>query len=910
MIGDLIAGALLAAEPVAGRRELLIGLVNNAALLIALGLLYDVLVLRRGTHPIRQRVGAGIVLGAMGMAVMLNGVVLQDGLNFDTRSIVLAVAGLFFGPVPALISMAMTGALRIYQGGGGMYMGTLVIGVSGLIGIVWRQYRHANIARLTLKELYLFGLVVHLAMLASTLLLPAGQRLGTAQDIALPVLLVYPIATALLGWLMVQRNRTRLAEDELLDTNALLRTVMDNIPSAVFVKDRRGRKLLANRVDVQKVGRPESEVIGRKDSEVYPPDMAARFEAADRQVLETGNPLIDIEESERDEQGNERWMLISKLPLRDSRGRITGLVGIGHDITARKREERRLVRAAEIQKSLGAIATSFLSQMDFDSAVRLLLQELGRLTAACRTYYFAIDPDTGIMSNTHEWCDEGVPGAIDAFAAASLDAFPWFGPQILRCEVIHVPDLMALPDEATADREALRAVGVRSIIIFPIGIKGVCVGFLGITAVRNPRQWDAEEVLLLGLFTTTLSAYIERRNAENDRIDLERQILQTQKLESLGVLAGGIAHDFNNILMAILGHADLALDDLPPLSPARDSIGEIEKAARRAADLCRQMLAYSGRGRFVIERIDLSDLVDEMVHLLRTSITKKALLNLNIEKNLPPLMADATQMRQVLMNLVINASEAIGDRSGVITISTGAMDCTSDYLTETYLDENLAPGLYVWLEVSDTGCGMDRETQSRIFEPFFTTKFTGRGLGMAAVLGIVRGHKGALKVYSEPNKGTTFKVLFPVGEEAVLVTREPGEVDQAEWRGEGLLLLADDEETIRALGKRMLERLGFTVITAADGREAVEIYRERGDEIRAVLLDLTMPHMDGEEAFRALRQIDPGVRVVLSSGYTEHDIVSRFAGKGLAGFMPKPYTMQGLRERLRIVFEPEGPEEP
>lgn len=393
----------------------------------------------------------------------------------------------------------------------------------------------------------------------------------------------------------------------------------------------------------------------------------------------------------------------------------------------------------------------------------------------------------------------------------------------------------------------------------------------------------------------------EKRQAEAKRLAMERHIQQTQKLESLGVLAGGIAHDFNNILMGILGYASLALEDLSPLSPVSPRLREIEKAARRAAELCRQMLAYAGRGKFVVEPIDLSELVDEMVHLLRTSISKKALLNLNLERGMPPVQGDATQIRQIVVNLVTNASEAIGDRSGVITVSTGAMDCTTSYLSGTCFEWDLEAGLYVCLEVSDTGCGMDRDTIDRIFEPFYSTKFIGRGLGLSATMGIVRGHRGALKVYSEVGKGTTFKILLPA-----LKNASPGGPGQPapgepEWKGRGGVLLVDDEETIRALGRMMLERLGFEVFTAGDGREALEVYERWRERIHVVLLDLTMPHMDGEEAFRELRRIAPEVPVIMCSGYTVHEISARFAGKGMTGFIQKPYTLAELRKQLQAV---------
>jgi two-component system, cell cycle sensor histidine kinase and response regulator CckA len=403
------------------------------------------------------------------------------------------------------------------------------------------------------------------------------------------------------------------------------------------------------------------------------------------------------------------------------------------------------------------------------------------------------------------------------------------------------------------------------------------------------------------LITLILRDASERRRAEDERLKFLSQIQQTQKLESLGVLAGGIAHDFNNLLMAVLGHADLALDALPASSEARDDLAEIRRAAQRATELCKQMLAYSGKGRFVIQPVEMQKVVEEMLHMLRVSISKNAILKLNFAPNLPSVDADASQLRQVVMNLVVNASEAIGERSGVITLSTGAMDCDRQYLSESWLDEQLPEGMYVFIEVADTGAGMDPETRSRIFDPFFTTKFTGRGLGLAAVLGIVRGHRGAIKVYSELGKGTTFKVLLPVSQRAEV--REQTSAVRGIYEGKGTVLLVDDDESVRAVGRKMLERIGFSVVTAADGSEAIARFRERADDIICAIVDLTMPHVDGAETFRELRRMRPGVRVILSSGYNEQDVTQRFVGKGLAGFIQKPYQLNTLVAVLKEVLE-------
>ncbi|MCA9412777.1 MAG: PAS domain S-box protein [Candidatus Omnitrophica bacterium] len=393
----------------------------------------------------------------------------------------------------------------------------------------------------------------------------------------------------------------------------------------------------------------------------------------------------------------------------------------------------------------------------------------------------------------------------------------------------------------------------------------------------------------------------EEKKEEARKKRMDEQIQHAQKMESLGVLAGGIAHDFNNMLLAILGNAELAMEDLSPSAPCRQNIQDVIATTTRAADLCRQMLAYSGRGRFLVQPLNLSELIEESLHLIEVSIAKRALLKLKLSNNLPLVEADASQVRQVIMNLITNASDAIGDQSGIITLITGAMECDRDYLSESYLDRDLKPGNYVYCEVADTGCGMDSETKNKVFDPFFSTKFTGRGLGMAAVLGILRGHNGAIKIYSEPGHGTTVKALFPVSEAAEPTDqRMMGQMDG--WTGSGKVLVVDDEDTVRILGKRILEKAGFEVLLASDGCEALEIYRRDGDNISLVLLDMTMPQMDGEEAFREIRKIRNDARVILSSGYNEQDATSNFAGKGLSGFIQKPYRPIDLVKKVREIL--------
>ncbi|HBC57966.1 MAG TPA: hypothetical protein DCZ03_12435 [Gammaproteobacteria bacterium] len=397
----------------------------------------------------------------------------------------------------------------------------------------------------------------------------------------------------------------------------------------------------------------------------------------------------------------------------------------------------------------------------------------------------------------------------------------------------------------------------------------------------------------------------ERLAAEEEREQLRVQIQHAQKLESLGMLAGGIAHDFNNLLMGILGHADLASLKLPAGSLALNNLKEIESTARIAADLCRQMLAYSGKGKFVVQPIDLNSVISEMEQLLAISTSKNTVLKFQFSEELPLMEGDASQISQIILNLVMNASEAIGTKSGIISITTGAMYCDTNYFRTNQVDFNTEPGTYLYLEIADTGSGMDPETVERIFDPFFSTKFTGRGLGLAAVLGIVKGHSGNIKVYSEPGKGTTFKLLFPISKNHVLESIRDNDIQlEDKWRGEGTILIVDDEETILAIAREMLLLCGFEVISARDGFEAIKLYQQSSTDIDCVLLDLTMPRMGGEATFRELRRLNPQLKIIMSSGYNEQEVTQNFVGKGLTGFIQKPYQLSELKLKLKEILSP------
>jgi two-component system cell cycle sensor histidine kinase/response regulator CckA len=396
-----------------------------------------------------------------------------------------------------------------------------------------------------------------------------------------------------------------------------------------------------------------------------------------------------------------------------------------------------------------------------------------------------------------------------------------------------------------------------------------------------------------------------RRAADMEKKRMEEQLRETQKLESLGVLAGGIAHDFNNLLTGILGHASLARDRLPDGHDMHESLSQIEIASTRAAELCQQMLAYAGKGRFIVGAVDLSKLVGDTAKLLDVSVEHRATLELNLARDLPAVLADATQMRQIVMNLVLNAAEAVTPDSGRIIVTTGRMQVDAAFLASARVAAGLSQGEAVYLQVTDNGCGMDAATLERIFDPFFTTKFTGRGLGLAAVQGIVRSHEGALHVTSKPGHGTTFRlVLAPYtgGKSRTMPPFAPARYSRPPTAS-GRILVVDDEESVRSVTRQALERTGFTVELAEDGECALERLKKGPADFALIMLDFTMPRLDGAQTLREILQIQPSARVMMMSGFSETEARQRLGDLAIVGFVQKPFDFPTLRDRIEQVFQ-------
>lgn len=400
----------------------------------------------------------------------------------------------------------------------------------------------------------------------------------------------------------------------------------------------------------------------------------------------------------------------------------------------------------------------------------------------------------------------------------------------------------------------------------------------------------------------------ERKRAEEERLQLEQQFLQAQKLESLGIMAGGIAHDFNNLLQSILGNMELALQTLPRNSGPHKYITSAFNSGQTAAHLTSLMLAYVGKGSLEIKNLDLNELVRVNADMLKTPVGSAISFELSLSQESPKILADESQIQQVIMNLLTNAAESIEEQPSFVRLTTGIQYCDQACLATSLLDKKPEPGRYVFMEISDTGCGMSAETMKRLFDPFFTTKFTGRGLGMSAVMGIMKSHNGALFVQSELGRGTTFRALFPVSEATLSnmfqqESTSPAEIStMAEKPLSGVALVVDDEKNVLRTCKKMTELCGFTVITASDGVDAVSQFREHSEEIDVVLLDLTMPNMDGITAMNEIYRIRPNVKLIISSGFNEDELSGRINGNVPTGFIRKPYSLTVLETELRRVM--------
>ncbi len=632
----------------------------------------------------------------------------------------------------------------------------------------------------------------------------------------------------------------------------LIKTIIGSIPQATFWKDKDGVFLGCNQQYALDANcSSPKEIIGKTDYDLpWEKEESDRFREIDRKIMETGIPCLNYEET-HSVLGEKKKLLVGKVPLRDEKGNIIGVLGTYSDIT------------------------------DIKKAQDILTHNEQLLNGLMQTVPFGV---VFIKDRVIEWCNDRM-----------CQIFGYSNEEI-------VGNMTRMFYETD---EEFERVG-RDLYGGLIGYKtnwietrwraksGEYIDVRISATLRSPNH--SEEGIVAGIIDIR-----EQKQLEQEQEQIRERMYQVQRIQSLEALAGGVAHDFNNILMAMIGSAELANHELPMVSPAREYLNNIIIAGKKGAELAQQMLSYARKKSFATKKVNVNKMIEEMVQILKSSISKKVVLKLDLSEELPFVEGDATQLSQVIMNLVINANEAIGNKSGIIIVRTSASFCDSKYLNTVFLPDELKEGLYVILEVVDTGCGMDEETRRHIFEPFYTTKFTGRGLGLASVFGIVRSHQGGIKVYSEKGRGTAFKIFFPavewMEEEETAFTADEKKLDIT-----GTILLAEDEDTIRTLTQRMLEHIGLKVLTSVDGREAVKLFKEHQDEICCVILDLTMPHIGGEEACRSIKKIKPGVPIILTSGYSEDQVDIKIGPDSFSGYIQKPYRFESLKNIIQKVL--------
>jgi len=636
-------------------------------------------------------------------------------------------------------------------------------------------------------------------------------------------------------------------EEALRSQEAFLRQIQEVTLDAVEVIDPEGviiwHNTLAGEIYGNEVGSKCYENLHRENR---CPDCAHLA------ILQDGVPR-DYECQVLDKRGRTRTMWVRATPMHDAKGKIIAVVETSRDVSERKRMEEAL---RESQKRFDlALAGSGLGLWDWDFSKKRMYRDerwgllLGYSNTAVQEHsydmHWLIHPDD-VPRFDEAWNDH-IQGRtpfceIQVRMKRQSGAWRWL---LVRGQVVERDDKGA----------PLRATG-------------------------------------------TIRDISEAVNAEREEKRMSERMRQTHKLESLGMLAGGVAHDFNNLLMGVMGNAHLALSEAAAESPVHQHLDEIEEIAQRAALLANQMLAYAGQSQLAAQALDVSEMIDDMAPLLTACVPRRIHLRYDLRNDIPPISADDRQLRQMVIALVDNAREAIGNRSGEIRIRTDLIEADSTYLANTYIDDALEAGKYVLLEIADDGPGIPEDILSKVFDPFFTTKSTARGLGLAAVLGIVRGHKGAIRVDSQGGVGSKFTVLLPISHVKPQVVVTPPQQPTEEWHGKGMVLLVDDEEAILRVGEGFLKRLGFGVLKARDGIEALEVFERHADMIVCVILDVSMPRMGGEEAFEKLRARNPDLPIILSSGYMERDVAERFAGEKLTAFLHKPYTGDELRETL------------
>ncbi len=660
--------------------------------------------------------------------------------------------------------------------------------------------------------------------------------------------LPHTVTLALQVWSLIQ---FRIEADKgVLRAKKDWERTFDAVPDLISIIDTDHIITRVNRRMADRCQQTADELVGRKCYEVVHCLNGVQCCCPAIGMMESGVAKSAVIE----EKGLSGFFDVTVSPLFDDQGNVTSFVHVMRDITERVLMEEKLLESEERFRRLASEQQTILNS----SSVGIILVKNRRVlwanSAHCKMFGYE-------------------PGEIENMAT-----------------LVHYTDRETYDYVGEKGYATIATGGVFSEDILMKKKSGEIIWCNLVGQAINPENLDEGSIW-------SMLDIDDRKRAEEERQQLESQFHQAQKLEGLGVLAGGIAHYFNNILTVILGHCYMAREGFIPEQDYKATFSKIEAAGSRAADLCRQMLTYAGKSPVAQTRVNLWLLVDEVVRMLQAAIKKNVTIQLDLKRVVPEILGDTGQIQQIVMNLIINASEAIGEANGTVRVALTRVLFKSGQIETDKFGSVIETGGYICLEVTDNGSGMSEETQNRIFEPFFTTKITGRGLGMSAIHGIVTRHGAHLQMSSKLNVGTTFKILFPVPPAPETAESVSNQADARE-KAEGTILLVDDEEVLREMGSDLLEALGFITLTAENGRKALEMYREHAGKIDVIMLDLTMPEMGGIEAYHELRKINPSVAVIFCSGYSIESVESLIAVDPFAGFVQKPYNLPDLQKTL------------
>ncbi|MHB1024264.1 MAG: PAS domain S-box protein [Desulfobacteria bacterium] len=829
---------------------MLVELINNAALLVALSALYGLLARVRHTGAERNKILSGLLFGGLAVAAMNMHFHYSPGIIYDGRSIVLTLAGLFGGGIVAAVSVALAGAYRAYLGGPGVWAGMATILLCAMVGLAVRRAYKNRPESVEPVALYAVGIVTHVVMLLCQLLLPWPGALQTIGRIWLPVMLVFPGATLLVGILLGNEERRIIAAGKLRESEENLRITLNSIGDAVIATDRNGDITGMNPVAAQLTGWEEKDAIGKPLERVFKilnEHTRKTVESPAKGVLKEGtivglaNHTLLISKS-----GAEIPIADSGAPIKNEAGEITGVVLVFRDQTEEREYRRRIAE----------------SETKYRTA-------------------FNTSPDAIIITRPDGWFVDINDGFTRMTGFTHEDVSGKSAREI---------GLWAVPEERERLVRGLKENGqvenLESVFRCKDGsLKTALLSARFITINNEPHVLS---------ITRDVTRYLE----------MEDQLRQAQKMETIGKLAGGIAHDFNNLLMVILGYVELVLNDLDGSHRHHALLTEVQRAGGRARDITQQLLVFSRKQILQPVVMNLNESVTNLQKMLGRLIGEDIEVLTSFAGDLGHVQADPGQVEQVLMNLVVNARDAM-PQGGRLIIQTANVELDEGYARDHV---GVSPGQYVMLAVTDTGCGMEKEIMDRIFDPFFTTKKFGKGtgLGLSTVYGIVSQSGGYVECRSEPGQGTTFRIYLPRTEARPARQEEPAP-EQVRPGGGEHILVAEDEAAVRELIQQMLERLEYRVTLAANGNDALALVTEQGLDPDLVITDVVMPGMSGKELIERLQILRPGQRFLYMSGYTDNVIGDHGVLDPDTPFLQKPFT--GIRDFAARIEEALRPKE-